>query len=225
MAPAQRRIRRLEAPGDERREPACLFLQLVKFLEVIDAVLVVLAHSKHHGGSCPHADLVCCAMHVDPILGQALQTRNLVAHFVVENLGAPTGNRIQPGIPKAQNRVANRKSAILSDRNNLRCRVAVQVHLGKALLNPAQHLFVPVDLQVRMQAALHEYAGATQFHRLADLLVNRLEVENVSFLCRRSFQGPVKRAEGTVLRAKIRVINVAVDDVGDYAFRMKLAAN
>ena len=34
---------------------------------------------------------------------------------------------------------------------------------------PLQHLLVPVDLQVGMQAALHQHAGAAQFHGLAIL--------------------------------------------------------
>ena len=34
----------------------------------------------------------------------------------------------------------------------------------------AQQIFVPLDLQVRMQAALHQNAGAAKVDRLLDLL-------------------------------------------------------
>src|SRR5579864_2008602 len=37
--------------------------------------------------------------------------------------------------------------------------------------------------------------------------------------------GPVKRAEATVFGAKVRVIDIAIDDVGNHAFRVQLAAD
>ena len=76
-----------------------------------------------------------------------------------------------------------------------------------------------------MQPALHQHARAAQFDRLANLLVDRVEVENVAFLRRRPLQRPVKRAEGAVLGAEVGVVDVAVDDVGDHAFGMQLAAH
>ena len=76
-----------------------------------------------------------------------------------------------------------------------------------------------------MQAALHQHAGAAEFDRLANLFVNGLEVEDVSLFGQRPFQRTVERAEGAVLRAEVRVIDVAVDDVSDRAFGMQLAAH
>ena len=75
-----------------------------------------------------------------------------------------------------------------------------------------------------MQAALHEHAGAAQLHGLADLLVDRLHVKHVALGAAGAFDGRVKGAEGAVFRAEIRVINIAIDDVGGHAFRMELAA-
>ena len=45
-----------------------------------------------------------------------------------------------------------------------------------------------------------------------------------SFACG-PFQRTIKRAEGAVLGAEVGVIDVAVDDVGDHAFGMQLAAH
>ncbi len=94
--------------------------------------------------------------------------------------------------------------------------------LRKTLLDSAQHLLVPVDLQIGMQPALHQHAGAAKFDRLANLVVDRVEVEDVAFFRRRPLQRAIKGAEGAVLGAEIRVINVAVDDVSDRALRMQL---
>ena len=76
-----------------------------------------------------------------------------------------------------------------------------------------------------MQAALHQHAGAAQFHGFADLVVDGFELEDVALFGCRSLQGPVKGAEGAVLGAEIGVVDVAVDDVGGDAFGMQLAAH
>ena len=76
-----------------------------------------------------------------------------------------------------------------------------------------------------MQAALHQHAGAAEFDGLANLFVDGVEIENVAFLRGGAFQRAIEGAEGAVLGAEVRVINVAVDDVGDRAFGMQLAAD
>ena len=76
-----------------------------------------------------------------------------------------------------------------------------------------------------MQATLHQHASAAELDGLANLLVNCVEVEDVSLFRLRPFQWAVKRTERAVLGAEIRVVNVAVNDVGDHAFGMKLAAD
>ncbi len=101
----------------------------------------------------------------------------------------------------------------------------MQVNLREALLDAAQHLFVPVDLEIGMQAALHQDAGAAEFDGLANLFVNRIEIEDVAFRSRWTLQRTIKRAEGAIFGAEIGVINVAVDDVGHGAFGMQLAAD
>ncbi len=75
-----------------------------------------------------------------------------------------------------------------------------------------------------MQAALHEDAGAAEFDGLANLFVDGVELEDVTFFRGRSFERAIKGAEGAVLGAEVSVIDVAVDDVGDRAFGVKLSA-
>ena len=83
-----------------------------------------------------------------------------------------------------------------------------------ALLQGTQQIFVIADLQIGMQAALQQHAGAAQLQHLVDFFVDRFEREDVAVL--RS-QRAVKRAERTILGAKIGVIDVAVDLIGDHA--------
>ena len=164
-------------------------------------------------------------MNIDPITREALQASDFVADFVVENFGAAAWDGIEPGIAQAENRIANAEAAVLSDGNNLGSRIAMEMNLWEAHFDSAQHLFVPINLQVGMQPTLHQHTGAAEFHGLANLFVDGIEIENVTFFCGRAFQRTIEGAEGAVFGAEIRVINVAVDDVGDGAFGMKLAAH
>src|SRR5450432_558993 len=192
---------------------------------MVDAVLVFFADAEHHGGGGAHAELVRGAVHVEPVGGQAFQAGDLVADFVVENFGAAAGDGIKSGGAQFRNGLANREAAVLGNGDNLRRGVAVQMDFREALSDPAQHALVPVDLQVGMQAALHQHAGAAEFDGLADLFVNGVEVEDVSLFGRGAFQRTVKRAEGAVLGAEIRVVDVSIDDVRRDALRMQLPAH
>ena len=71
-------------------------------VEVVHALLDGLAAAEHHGGGGAHAQLVRGAVHVDPLLGAALQAADAVADVVVENLGAAAGNGIEAGVAQAR---------------------------------------------------------------------------------------------------------------------------
>ena len=74
-----------------------------------------------------------------------------------------------------------------------------------------------------MQAALHQDAGAAQVEGLLDLLRRSISLrQDVAFGVA---HGPVEGAEAAVLGAEVGVVDVAVDDVGDDAFGMQLAAD
>ena len=52
---------------------------------------------------------------------------------------------------------------------------------GKRCLMPREEPLEPVDLEIGMNAALHQHAGAAHLQGLGDLLVDLLEVEDVAF--------------------------------------------
>ena len=78
------------------------------------------AHAEHHGRGSAHAKLMRCAMHVEPVCSEALETRNAMANFVIEDLRAASRNGIEPGIAQAGNRITNCKLAVFGDGNDLR---------------------------------------------------------------------------------------------------------
>ena len=73
-----------------------------------------------------------------------------------------------------------------------------------------------------MQSALHQNAGATERQGLINFLINGLERLDVSFS---GSHGPVERAEGTILGAEVRVVDIPIDLVGDYTRGMQPLAN
>src|SRR6185437_2550007 len=110
----------LKRPRNKGSEAAGFLLQIVDALEVVHAMVEVFTNSEHHRGSSAHAQLVRGAMNIEPVFGQALQARDAIADLIVENLRASAGNRIQPGIAKSCNGVANAEATVFGNCNNLR---------------------------------------------------------------------------------------------------------
>src|SRR5690242_16228379 len=73
-----------------------------------------------------------------------------------------------------------------------------------------------------MQTALHQDSRSPQIDRLLDLVEDYLFRQDVALSVPRR---PVKRAEAAVLRAEVRVVDIAIDDVGDDALRVPFAAD
>ncbi len=86
----------------------------------------------------------------------------------------------------------------------------------EALLDGAQQVLIPLDAQLRMQAALHQDARAAQVDGLLNLFEDDFLRMDVAFGVA---HGPVEGAEAAIFGAEIGVVDVAVDDVADHAFR------
>src|SRR5215470_1590730 len=99
------------------------------------------------------------------------------------------------------------------------------MNLRKSLLDAAQQFFVPVNFQIRKQPALHQHARAAEFDRLANLVVNSFEIEDVAFFGSWSLQWPIERAERAIFSAEVCVIDIAINDVSDHALWMQLASD
>ena len=76
------------------------------------------------------------------------------------------------------------------------------MHLREALLDTAEERFEPIDLEIGMDAALHEHAGSAHFDRLGNLFVDLIEVEQITLFAAGALDGRIKSAEGAVLRCR-----------------------
>ena len=140
LRPPSAVLSRLEGPRDERREAAGFFLKIVESLEMVHAMLEVLADAEHHGRGGAHAELVRSAVNVEPVFGQAFRRRCDGA------LRRPEFPRRRREWNRAPRRAAGRSCRADSRplnsamSMNLRRRKAVKVNLRKPLLDAAQHL-------------------------------------------------------------------------------------
>ena len=98
----------------------------------------------------------------------------------------------------------------------------MEMDFRKALLDTTQHLLVPINLEVWMQAPLHQYARPAKLDGLMNLVVNSLEIEDVPLFGFWSLKWAIEGTESAVLSAVVCVIDVAIDDVGDDSVRMEL---
>src|SRR5207248_4294595 len=88
----------LERPREEGAEAAGLVLQLADPPEVLDALLERLDVPIHHGRRRRDPEPVRLAHHAEPLLRVDLLRRDDVAHAIDEDLGAATGDRVEPRV-------------------------------------------------------------------------------------------------------------------------------
>ena len=100
---SERGVLALESPGNERREPAGLFLQVADEIEVVHPLLDGLAAAEHHRRGGTHPELMGSPMNVHPFVCSALQPADPMAHGIIEDLGAAAGDRVE-----ARSRAAGR---------------------------------------------------------------------------------------------------------------------
>ena len=215
------RVRGLERPADEGREPAGAVLQVAQVDQVLDPLLERLHVAEHHGGRGLHAQAVGRLHDREPVRRGPLGDPDDLPHAVGQDLGAAPGDGVQArGHQPAQGLVGRQRRDLL-DVLDLGGREAVDPD-RVAALDPAEQLLVVLDPQVRVQPALEQDLVPAQGQRLLDLGRELLLGQQVP-LARR--QVAVERAEGALGDADVRVVDVAVDDVGDDALRMEPLAH
>ena len=156
-------------------------------------------------------------MHFDPIVGRRFQTADAAPDVIVQDLSPAARNGIEARVSHPRDGVANADFAALGNVHNLRRGEAMAPDLGEAALDGAQQIFIPFDLQVGVQSALHEDPRPAEIERLLDLFEDHFVRVEIPFSVAHR---PVERAKAAVFRAEVRVIDVPVDDIGNDAVRM-----
>ena len=194
------------------RKPTRLVLELADPPHVLDPLLESLDVAVHHRRGRRHAEPVCLAHHLEPLVGRRLLRRDDRAHAIDEDLRTTARERVQAGIAQPCERLRDGELRPPGDVLHLRRRQRVEMDLVARLDRP-EEILVVVDPEVRMVPSLHEDARAADRKRLLDLLVDdRLREEVGLALVARP---PVEGAEVAVRDTDVRVVQVPVDDERD----------
>src|SRR5262249_41979417 len=162
----------------------------------------------HHGAGGTAAELVPDAVDVEPFVGEALVDGHRLADAIDEDFAAAAGEAAHAGFLEPAQHLAEWQLVDLVEVPQLRRTESVEVHSGKVLLQIAEQLFVPFELEARMQAALHQDLVAAQVHGFLNLLVEYLARQHVGVgVGALAIEG----AEVTDGGANVRVVDVAVD--------------
>src|SRR5580658_7568702 len=98
----------------------------------------------------------------------------------------------------------------------------MEMDIWKFVFDRAKHAFVVANAQIGMKSALHEDPRAAEGDGLLDFFKDRLEREEVAVF---RADGTIESTKGTILGAKICVIDVAVDLVSDHPRVVLLATD
>src|SRR5918995_5371864 len=83
---------------------------------------------------------------------------------------------------------------------------------GISLLDRAEQILVPLERKIRVVTTLQQQLAAAELDRLVDLAKDLLEPQYVAL---DGTDRAVERAEVAPRDADVRVVDVAVDDIGD----------
>ncbi len=93
----------------------------------------------------------------------------------------------------------------------LRRRKTMQLKFGVFGVQCREQIFVPLNIKIGVQPALHQHAGAANGNGLIDAFFDLFDRVDVRF---RLSRPPVKRAKCADDVANVGVIDVAIDDIG-----------
>ena len=190
---------------------------------VLDALLDGLDVPVHHRRRRAQPLEVRLAHHVEPLVGRRLAVAvQQLAHAVDEDLGAAAGNAVEARGHQPVEHLRHRQPRHARQVNDFRRRQRVQLERRIPLLDGAEEILVPLDRQVGVVAALQQQLHAAERDRLVDLPEDLLEPEDVALA---EPDRPVERAEVAARDADVRVVDVAVDDVGDDPVRVLARAD
>ena len=161
--------------------------------------------------------------HIEPFVGACLGVAvEELADAVDENFRAAARNAVETRGHQSIDHGWHGKLGHARKMDHFGWRERVELERGKTLFDCAKQIFVPLERQVWIVAALEQQLDAANRNRFFDLAEDLLEAEHVTITCA---DLPVERTKIAARHTDIRVIDVAIDDVGDDAFRMASGAD
>lgn len=180
--------------------------------EVLDAFLHRLHVAEHHRDAAGQAEPMRGVHHAHPLRGVRLQRCDAVAHAVHEDFPAATGHGAKPSGDEVFQDLLDGFVEELGEGDHLAGAKTVDVEAGELVANVREQIKIPLLRELGVVAALHEDLVTAQRDGLLNLPVHLVMRDDVGVGILLS---AVERAELTIDVADVRVVDVAVHDVGD----------
>src|SRR5689334_5324636 len=176
------------------------------------------AQSVHHRDRSLHPFAVRELHDLQPPVGASFLGRDDVANALHEYLATTTGNRVETRLLQLANNLYRFHPENFGEEIDFAGAEPVNVN-GVIALDVAHQIEVPVERDVRIVSALDQDLYTAKRFYFVDLGPDLLEGERIAF----AVLGPASEcAEAAISHADVRVVDVAVDDVGDCAAGMLL---
>ena len=150
------------------------------------------------------------AHHSKPIIPRAFPKSNAASNPRRKNLSPTARNRRQSGGFESPDDLPHIHLKKPLELHKLRRAERMNMHRREIRLDVSQQVFIPLDRQRIVHAALHQNLRPADGDQFRNFLTDLGVVERIAV---RIFMVTAERAEGAMSRADIRVINVSIDHI------------
>ena len=160
---------------------------------------------------------MCRVHHAHPLRRIRLERGDAIAHAIHKDFPAATRHTAQTRRRKDAQDFLHRLVEKLRERHELARAEAMHVEAGELGLDVCEQIEIPLLRQLRMMPALHENLVATERDGLLDFFVQLVERDDVGIVV---LLRAIERAELAIDVADVRVVDVAINNVGDDAIAL-----
>ena len=202
----------LKSPADECGEAASFVLLNAQAIQMLDAIFERFDVAEHHRAARIQPQLVRDVHDLQPRVGFAFQRSDAVAHRVHEDFAAAAGDAAESGVLEFRDDLAQRHLEYFGKMLKLWRAETVDIDVRIFRADVRKHVEIPLDAELRMVPALQQNLHAADGGEFVELLIQLLAREHIVVVV---FLRAVERAELAIHVADVRVVDVAVHDVGD----------
>jgi len=208
----QFRVFGLKCPRDERGKPFRFVLLRAQSFQMLDAVFNGLDVAEHHRRAGRESETMRHVHDFEPVVAHRLERRDALTHAIHQDFAAAAGNRTESGRLEIADDGFQRFVEHFAEMHEFARTETVDVEIGEFVFDVRQQIQIPLLGQLRMVPALHQHLRAAERDGLLDFFIEFGQRDDVGIVV---LLHAIKRAELAIDIADVRVIHIAVDDVGD----------
>src|ERR1051325_6380874 len=179
---------------------------------MLKPILDLFNVTKHHGRARIQTQLVGDLHYLQPLAGVALERRNALPNTIHQDFTAPAWNRSEPGFLEFHDYLTQGHSENTSEMLEFGGAKSMDIDVGILFADVLQEIDIPIEGQAWVMATLHQNLDTAGSRQLVQLVVELFEAKNIVVVI---FFGAIECAKLAINIANIRVIDIAIDDIGN----------